>query len=78
MAKIELRPIDKNDKAGAIEALMNYKKQNPVKFEAKKTALFAKYGIEDTTVIDPVEDDTDKKLKKAKKEAEGIKGTVTE
>lgn len=66
MAKIELRPISKNDRTEAIEALMNYKKQNPVKFEQKKEALFAKYGIEDTSALDPVVDETDKTLEKAK------------
>lgn len=64
MAKVELRPIDKSDKTAVIEALMNYKKQNPVKFEQKKAALFAKYGLEDEAIAESVKDETDEKLEK--------------
>lgn len=64
MAKVELRPIDKADKTAVIEALMNYKKQNPVKFEQKKVALFAKYGLEDEAISESVKDETDEKLEK--------------
>lgn len=33
------------DKAEIIAALQAYKKQNPVKYAAKKEALFKKYGL---------------------------------
>lgn len=76
MAKInELRPIDATDKAAAIEALMNYKRQNPVKFEAKKAVLFAKYGLEESTPIDPVKDETDTVLETKLEEAKKTKKT---
>lgn len=45
MAKLEYSPIPKNDQAAALEALAKYKAQNPVKYEAKKAALFARYGL---------------------------------
>lgn len=48
MAKdsIAMRPIPTNDQLAALEAIANYKKQNPVKYEAKKAALFKKYGLD--------------------------------
>lgn len=39
-------------KSEIIEALARYKVQNPEKYEAKKKALFKKYGIE----IEPVQE----------------------
>lgn len=65
MAKIQLQPIDANDKAAAIDALMAYKKQNPAKFEAKKVALYAKYGLSEDTEIE-TKDSSDIELEKAK------------
>ena len=68
MARIEYVPIPKEDKAAALEAIAAYKAQNPVKYEQKKQALFARYGldaVEDS--VDPVEDDNDKELKELKK-----------
>ena len=68
MARIEHRPISKTDKAEALEAIAAYKKQNPVKYEAKKAALFARYGLD--AVKDSVEetpDDNDKELEALKK-----------
>ena len=68
MARVEHVPIPKDDKAAALEAIAKYKAQNPVKYEQKKVALFARYGldaVEDS--VDPVEDDNDKELKAIKK-----------
>ena len=45
MAQIELKPIDKNDKASAIEAIQAYKRQNPVKFELKKNELLDRKSV---------------------------------
>lgn len=50
MAKIELQPISKTDKAQALQAIESYRRQNPVKFEAKKAELFARYGLTDETI----------------------------
>lgn len=61
----EMKPIPKDDKAAAIQAIMNYKAQNPVKFELKKTELFKKYGIELEEVTKP-KDETDIQLEKLK------------
>lgn len=71
MAKIEHKPIPKDDKAAALEAIAAYKKQNPVKYEQKKEALFARFGLnvaEDS--VDEVLDDNDLEL-------EAIKTKVT-
>lgn len=61
MAKLEYRPISKEDKAQAIAALQAYKAQNPAKFAAKKDALYAKYGLAKNTKIE-VEDAVDEEL----------------
>lgn len=66
MAKAEFKVINQTDKAAALEAIMNYKKQNPVKFELKKEALFKKYGLE-VEELEEVKDETDIKLEKLKK-----------
>lgn len=42
---MEMKPIPKDDKEAVLAALENYKKQNPTKYEAKKKALFARYGL---------------------------------
>ena len=62
-----MRDITPADKSYAIQAIMNYKRQNPVKFELKKEALFAKYGLNPQEVVE-VADEADKILEKAKKE----------
>ncbi len=56
-----------------LEQLKAYKAQNPVKYEAKKAALFARYGFTIEDVPAPVKDESDvelealeKKVKKAK------------
>lgn len=64
MARIAHVPIPTDDKAEALACIAAYKAQNPIKYEQKKAALFAKYGldvVEDS--VDPVEDDNDKELK---------------
>lgn len=68
MARIEHKPIPKDDKAAALEAIAAYKKQNPVKYEQKKAALFATYGldmIEDS--VEEIPDENDKELEALKK-----------
>ena len=49
-----------------VEALIKYKAQNPLKYEAKKAALFAKYGLEDEEVQAPEPDANDIELKAIK------------
>lgn len=46
-------------KLEVVESLAAYKLQNPVKYEAKKASLFAKYGLapEDDVVAEPDEND---------------------
>jgi len=68
MARIEYTPISKDDKAAALEAIAAYKKQNPVKYAAKKEALFARYGL-DSVKDEPQEipDDNDLELEAMKK-----------
>ena len=60
------------DKVEILEALARYKVQNPAKYEAKKAALFARYGLKDEEEIADEElDESDVELaeltKKAKK-----------
>jgi len=57
MAKIQMKPIPKDDKAEALAALEAYKVQNPVKYEQKKAALFAFYGVEDPDEKKRLEDE---------------------
>jgi hypothetical protein len=69
MARIEHKPIPKDDQAEALEAIAAYKKQNPVKYEAKKEALFARYGlnlVEDETKVEETPDENDIELAKIK------------
>ena len=68
MAKTtEQRELKTLPKQEVIDALLAYKRQNPAKFEAKKEALFARYGIELGTPIEekPL-DETEVLLTKAK------------
>ena len=68
MARVEHVPIPKDDKAAALEAIAAYKVQNPKKFEAKKEALYARYGLDAVKdSVEPVEDENDKELKELKK-----------
>ena len=68
MARIEYTPIPKDDKAMALEAIAAYKKQNPAKYEQKKEALFARYGL-DSVKDEPQEipDESDLELEAIKK-----------
>lgn len=68
-------PVDKNDKEAVINFLMNYKKQNPVKFELKKEALFKEYGIsfEEAPTLEPVKDETDIQLENLKEKVKKTK-----
>ncbi len=74
MARIEHKPIPKNDKAEALEAIAAYKKQNPVKYEQKKVALFARYGldvVEDS--VEAIPDANDIELEAIKKKVTKVK-----
>lgn len=58
------------DKLQIIESLEAYKKQNPTKYEAKKEALFARYGLSLEEEAQPAEpDESDKELTTLKKKA---------
>lgn len=67
MADINMKKLDEQTSEEVLKALAAYKIQNPVKYEAKKAALFAKYGITD------VPEETEKavteelRIKKSKK-----------
>ena len=61
----KMKPISKDNKAEAIQALQNYKKQNPIKFEMKKEELYKKYGLDEAIEIN-VQDEDDVKLEKLK------------
>lgn len=68
MAKIVQTPIPKDDKEAALAAIAAYKAQNPVKYEQKKKALFARYGldaVEDS--VEKTEDANDIELKELAK-----------
>lgn len=67
MADINMKPLVGLPSEDVIKALAAYKSQNPAKYEAKKSALFAKYGIEAITeeVEKTVEEEL--KIKKSKK-----------
>lgn len=45
-----------------VELLKDYKKQNPAKYEAKKAALFARFGLAPEAVPEPVPDASDIEL----------------
>ncbi len=53
-----------------ITSLIQYKKQNPAKYEAKKEALFKRYGLNDIPA--EVEDEMDKELEEAKKKVKKL------
>ena len=78
MAKdsIAMKPIPKDDQVEAIKALAAYKVQNPVKYEQKKAALFARYGLslgEDEAKVEPVKDANDLELEVLAKKAKAKK-----
>lgn len=57
--------VGQMDKSEIINALIAYKKQNPVKFEAKKAELYKKYGLDE--IPQEVEDEVVKELEAKKK-----------
>lgn len=54
------------DKMEILEALTKYKAQNPKKYEAKKAALFAHYGLTLEEEPVPVPDESDKEIEALK------------
>ena len=66
MAPIQLKPINPQIKEEVLEALTNYKKQNPKKYEAKKAELFARYGLTDDTSVEETKDTSDIELETIK------------
>ena len=67
MARIEHKPIPTDDKASALEAIAAYKKQNPAKYEMKKEALFARYGLTLEEEPQEIPDSNDLELEAMKK-----------
>lgn len=78
MAKISLKRFVPNNedkekgvpamsKVEILEALTKYKEQNPVKYEAKKEALFAKYGLKESDLKTQEPDSNDVELAELKK-----------
>ena len=67
MARIEHKPIPLDNKAEALEAIAAYKKQNPVKYEQKKEALFKMYGLTPDEEPQPIPDSNDLELEVIKK-----------
>ncbi len=53
--------------AEIVESLTKYKAQNPLKYEAKKMALFTRYGLTPDAITEPVLDANDIELKEIKK-----------
>jgi hypothetical protein len=62
MARIEYTPIPKDDQMAALKAIAEYKKQNPMKYEQKKEALFARYGLDVKDEPEEVKDVNDLEL----------------
>lgn len=62
---------NKDNQEEVINFLMNYKKQNPQKFEQKKEALYKQFGLttENESKIDPPKDETDLELEAMKTKA---------
>lgn len=67
MARLEYKPIPLDNKAEALEAIAAYKKQNPVKYEQKKAALFTRYGLTPDEEPQPIKDGNDLELEVIKK-----------
>lgn len=64
---ISHRPIPKDDQMEALRAIAAYKKQNPVKYEAKKEALFARYGLDLENEPEEIKDENDVELEELAK-----------
>lgn len=73
MAKLVYAPIPTDDKEAALAALIEYKKQNPKKFEAKKEALLKKYGLSLDTQVEVPQDQTDIELEALKSKVKKAK-----
>ncbi len=71
--EIKLTGIPEMTNVEIIEQLAAYKAQNPAKYEAKKAALFARYGLtlEEEKVQEP--DENDKELEALKVKAKKTK-----
>ena len=69
MSVIDWDSIPQDDKDKALEAIINYARQNPVKYALKKDALLAKYGLTsiDESVVEVPESEDIKELKELKK-----------
>jgi sulfite reductase beta subunit-like hemoprotein len=67
MSDINMKKFVEQPTEEVIKALAAYKKQNPAKYEAKKEALFKKYGIE--SISEEVEKGVEEELniRKSKK-----------
>jgi len=61
------------DKVEILEALAKYKAQNPVKYEAKKEALFARYNLKEEDVVTQEPDANDIELEELTKKAKAKK-----
>lgn len=61
------------DKVEILEALAKYKAQNPIKYEAKKEALFAKYGLSPDEIVEQEPDANDIELAELTKKAKAKK-----
>ena len=68
------RPLEQIE---IIEALKQYKKQNPTKWEAKKASLFKQYNLtlEDEPILEDVPDESDIELEKLAQKATKTKKT---
>ena len=66
--EVKLTGIPPMNKEEILEQLAAYKAQNPVKYEAKKAALFARYGftLEEEKVQEPDANDKELEALKAK------------
>lgn len=72
MAKLSYVPAPKDDKEAALAFIEAYKKQNPKKYEMKKAALFAQFGLsleEEPVEVKDEELEGLKKVVRAKKDA---------
>jgi hypothetical protein len=62
-----IAPMSKEE---ILELMADYKRQNPAKYEAKKEAMFAKYGLKASDEpVDPEPDENDKELAELKAKA---------
>lgn len=67
MADIHMKKLAEQPSEEVLKALASYKAQNPAKYELKKAALFAKYGISEISEEVEKEVAEEVKAKKTKK-----------